>query len=276
MKKKSILLSLFMILLMLSSCSLDELGKNVLGNYNPNVSNIGAGKTNASDLIANNEGLKNLFDSLNGNSDANLDDIVVVSPLSDKELNDLKINYANDQTSLKELKDKDANLSEADKEGVKGTAEFVNGYLSDIKVEEIEEGPVKDLVSNIKDTLGKIEENPDNAKAGDVIALKYTVTLLDQVANATKDGVEISKEVAGEDEPVSITVTSSDIIDALFGKKNESEEPKFELEDFSKLLETPAGSTIVGSVESYLNIVGSASNLTGDVNISSIINQFLK
>lgn len=281
MKRKLFIASIVaFFVIALSSCSLEEfasmMGKNVLKQEVKDV-NASAESQSADELAKENKNLSTGLKIIAGKED--LTDITVVSPLSSSDIDDLKKNYssAEGKKELESLKEKSTDLTADDIKGIKGTAEIINNYVKDIDTSSMEDGTLKELVSNLKETTESLVNNPENAKQGDIIALKYTLSLLEEIPKAIDD-----KDLRITKDGTEIKVESKDIINALFGKENKAEkegDPVFELSDVGKLLENEgsekAVSDVVVVVESYLNIVSVASNFTGNVDVGSLINSFM-
>lgn len=265
-----------------------NMGRNLAGGAIVEEVEVNAGKTSASSIVENNENLGSMISAMkknDGTGEVDLETIVLVTPLETSTLDTLKKNVSTDEgrTLLETYKEELVeNLSEEDKEGIKGTADLLNDFIGDVNTEGMNE-ETKKLIDSLKESVANIAktdfdtENDEtyNVTKGDVIALQYTVSLLTEVSTAIpEEGVKIEKN--GKE----VSVTSTDVINALFGNESANKESGFTMSDVSLLMDTPEGAAVAGdiiqSVESYLNVVSSVSNMTGGVDTSSLISSFLK
>lgn len=296
MKKNLTYHLLIVPLFLLASCSMGQLesmaekmGKNVAGGTTTTTIETNAGKTSASSIAKDNASLGSIITAMkkgdSSEEEVDLESVVLVTPLESSTIDSLKMNYSSDDgkellETYKTLAADD--LSEEDKEGIKGTAELLSGFIGNVDTSAIEDEETKKLVESIVDSVVQIAntdfdtENDDtyNVTKGDVIALQYTVSLLEEVSNAIpEEGITITKDSKD------IKVTGTDVINALFGNESANTESGFTMSDISSMLDTTEGtevaSELIKSVESYLNIVSAVSNMTGGVDTASLISSYL-
>ena len=292
MKKIIYALLIMLVLLSIASCSLDEMmtkmGSNVLGKVVYDVEVKAEDKT--LDQIKNeNENLGVVLDSLVTNLPSGTKVESIVAPVDDATKQQVSQNLQSDEgkKKLEAMKEEKANPTEKEKEAIKGTATIVDSYLGKISTEDgsVNTGntEVDKLVTSMKDSFEKLSKNPENATKGDVLGLQYTVDLLDSVANAipADKPIEITVTDPKTQKVTTKKVTSETLLNTLFQNKDEANTDKAPLtnDEIQALTETEAGKAavadLVKSAQDYVNVVGSATNFTGGVDVNKLLGSFL-
>lgn len=293
MKKIIYSLLIMLALLSIASCSLDDImtnmGSNVLGNVVYDVEVKTEDKT-LEEIKKENGNLGAVLDSLVTNlpGDAKVDSIVAPVDSITKEQVSQNLQSEEGKKKLEAMKGEKANPTDKEKEAIKGTATIVDSYLGKIPTDEsgaINTGnaEVDKLVSSMKDSFDKLAKNPEEASKGDVLGLQYTVDLLDSVANAipADKPIEITVKDPVTQEEKTKKVSSETLLNTLFQNKDESNPDKAPLtnDEIKALTESQQGkeavADLVKSAQDYVNVVGSATNFTGGVDVGKLLGSFL-
>lgn len=289
MKKIIYALLIMAVLFSLASCSLDEfmskMGSNVLGNVVYDVEVKAEGKT-VEDIKLENKNLGAVLDTLISNLPEGTQVESIVAPVDSTTKTQVSQNLQSEEgrKKLEAMKDEKANPTEEEQSSIKGTATIVDQYLNNIPTDEtgaVNTGnsEVDKLVTSMKESFSSLSQNPEDATKGDVLGLQYTVDLLDSVANAIPEDKPITVTTTNESgETVEKQVTSETLLNTLFQNNDESN-PPLTTDEIQALTKTEDGknavSSLVTSAQDYVNVVGTATNFTGGVDINKLLGSFL-